>query len=255
MASNPISCNTVHHKALDFHFNFFTYDKDQLDLSLNFNFNKANFIGLNNYFECLNWSFLAKIGNPEDMYQAICEHFNTAIDLYVPKFKRRLNNKPPWFNSRLCNLKNIVNKCHKNYKKYGTDEYHGKFEHSRREYNFLRNFLYKNYVFAMETQIKTNSSAFWHYIDCKRDNKNSIPKRMFYGDLVSDGNEESCDLFAKFFQTTFVKPNSDNTVLVPPSPNNISNLNITADDVLTAINYLKNDTKCSIGAYPSFFFF
>lgn len=254
MSSNPISCNTVHHKALDFHFEFFEYDNDKIDLSLKYNFNKADFIGLNTYFETIDWSFLSDLDSPEVIYEKICYKFDTAIDMYVPKQKPRLNNKPPWFNSRLCNLKNITNKSHKIYKKSGDENDRRKFELARKEFTFFRDFLYKKYISNIENNIKLNASAFWNYINSRKDNSHRIPKHMLYGDMKSDGNEESCDLFAKFFQSTFIKPYSNTSESFPLNYVTVANMQLNIDDVLIAINSLKNDSNCSIGTYPSIFF-
>lgn len=255
LSSNPISCNTVHHKALDFHFEFFNYDNDKTDLSLKYNFNKADFVGLNSYFESMDWSFLSGLNSPEVIYEKICCQFDTAIDMFVPKLKPTLNNKPPWFNSRLCNLKNITNKCHKIYKKSGDENDRSKFELARKEFTFYRDFLYKQYIFNIENKIQLNSTAFWIYINSRKDNRNRIPKQMYYGVMKSDGNEESCDLFANFFQSTFIKPNFDNSINFPQNFITAPNLQLNLEDVLTAISSLNNNNaNCSIGTYPSLFF-
>ena len=112
-----------------------------------------------------------------------------------------------------------------------------RFELLRKEYNFYQNFLYKQYISNMESIIKYNSSAFWNFIHCKRDN-NSIPKRMFYGDLSSNNIQESCELFADYFQTTFIKPTFD--LFFVPNNNSDNNhyFDISLDDLMNAINSL-----------------
>lgn len=254
LSANPVSINTVHHKALDFIFEFFSYEKELLVQTFKYNFNKADFDGLNNYLEKVDWSSGPTSNDPEVMYVFICDHFDKAISLYVPEFEPRWGNKPPWFNSRLCNMRNTKNKAYKKFRLSGSENDKAQFVLARQEFNFFRNFLYRQYIFNIENKIKSDSAAFWHYLNSKRDN-NNIPSRLHYNSMISENAVESCDLFSKFFQSTFVKPSSTTSNTQHScSPIREISFNITMDDVVVAINSLKNETVCSVGAYPSLFF-
>lgn len=255
LAGFPVSQNSVHHKALDFKFEFFSFDKEISYPILEYNFNRACFDGLNDYFKLVDWSVLDKSDDPSTIYSTICSHFDMAISLNVPMIEPKLNNKPPWFSARLRHLKNVKNKAYAKFRDSKSETDRNLFIFARNEFNFLRNFLYKQYIFEIENKIKSNSSAFWHFLKSKKDNKNNIPKRMHYDNMESDNILNSCNLFSNYFQKTFVRPalNSSSSHLTVNGNNGI-NFCINVNDVTEAINYLGNDTKSSVGAYPSIFF-
>jgi len=62
---------------------------------------------------------------------------------------------------------------------------------STNEFEFLDKFLYNQYIANVESRQKSNP------------NDSSIPRRMLLGNLSSDSNTETANLFASYFKANF----------------------------------------------------
>ena len=198
---------SVHHKALLMKFTFYNYIQFSADKQiLSYNFKKANYTALNSYFYSIDWqsALYPNSNSLENMYNIFKNILNNAFEQYVPIKKQFNSSKLPWYNKRLINLKNIRNKAHKHFKKTNLDEDKKIFELRRKEFDFLSNFLYKNYINSIESTIKQNAKSFWIYFNMKRKTP-SLPNRMEYHSNVAENDQEICDLFADYFGSVFVK--------------------------------------------------
>lgn len=239
---SPISRNTVHHKAVVISFEFYTFEKESDSITRAYNFAKGNYAALNNFFTSVDWSFIFDDNDPDRIYNFISDKINFAISLMIPFRKPTLGHKPPWFNRRLVNLKNVKNKAFKKYKKSKNDADLKYFQQIRREFDFLHNFLYRQYIFNIENRLTSDSSAFWQFINTKRRNT-GYPTSMVYDNVVSMNSLDSCNLFASFFQSTFSDHNYFMNRTVEPILDGLD-INISENDIISSISSLKNSAAC-----------
>lgn len=205
-ADFPLLNNSFHHKALQLHLGYYNFSARNPNLKCKtYNYANANFIGLNDYFTAINWNDVFEGKSLESMYTIFKQILATGTDLFVPYYTRRLNFKLPWHNKRLINLKNVKDKAFKRSRLTGNSDDRAKFLQLRKEHEFLNKFLYRQYITSIESNIKRNSKSFWCYLNSKRKGS-ALPQCMELGDEQSNDIQSSCQLFAKFFQSSY---NSD----------------------------------------------
>ena len=156
---------------------------------------------------------------------------NNAFRDFVPKFKRRNNSDPPWYRK----------KSHKRFIKFGGYRYRSVFEHLRREYQFLHRVFYRNYLWSIEDDLKSNSKQFW--VNVNRIRKSSaFPNEMVYNNITSRDWPSSVDLFADFFSSVYnVGVNLFNSTFADVNPRtDVGAISISELDIYTAIMSLDN---------------
>lgn len=109
----PIFPNSVHHNALDVHFSFYDYWKTAKCNNFKFNYSKANFEGISSYMLNIPWNVDLNNENLFHFYSFFFDKLKTAINNNVPKVIVKNNSKSPWYNKRLCNLRNRKSKAYK----------------------------------------------------------------------------------------------------------------------------------------------
>lgn len=250
---NPISRNTVHHKAIVITFEFYIFEKEPHFPTKSYNFVIGDYAAINNYFATVDWSLIFSYIEPTQIHQFLIDKIDYAVSLNVPFVEHSLEHKPPWFNKRLSNLKNVKNKAYKRYKVSNEDADLKYFQQIRREFDFLQNFLYNNYIFIIESRISSDSSAFWQFINVRR-NHTVYPTTMIYDNNSSNNIHETCNLFASYFQTIFTSHNNIDVQSFQPILGNLK-IEISEEDVTSSILELKDNPSCIFpDSVPSLFF-
>ena len=142
-------------------------------------------------------------------------------------------------------LKNARNRAHRRFLKYGGSQFRFSFVQLRREFQFLHRFLYRNYVWSVEQDLKLNSKRFWVYINKSR-KSSGFPNRIVYNDVVSNDLQSSVNLFAEYFSSVY---NSDTDISKPsfhdlPPITDIGSLDISESEIISAMKLL--DTNSSL---------
>lgn len=253
---SPIISNSMHHKAITVTFEFYNYEK-QNEESRRLDFSKADFSEINKYFENLNWSVLYSFQDPINIYEFIKTKFSKAVSDFVPYKSSLMKNKPPWFNSRLSRAKNAKNKAHKKFKDSNCELNRLRFIQLRDDFDTLHKFLYNQYIFKIESSLRSNPKSFWLYLNSLR-KSSGFPSSMEFEGVKSNNTLESCNLFAKFFQNVFEiysNGSSNNTFHLNSLHHNvIDDPVITAEDVLNAISQLKPSFNYEERNLPPIFF-
>lgn len=252
---SPMCSNSLHHKALLITLEFYCYDKKSPDVENVFNFAKADFTAINEWLQSIDWGILDSLSSPLECYDLMCERFTTAINHFVPLKPKILRNKPPWFDAKLCKLKNIKNKAFKIYKRTKNDSDRLYFENLRNEFDKLQNFLFKQYIFNTELKLKSNPSGFWQYVNSKR-NTNGYPTSMEYGNLKANSTIECCNLFTSFFQEVYEQYATSEIDLNISDTNllTLDTFEISEEDVALAISNLKPSFSTESDGFPKIFF-
>lgn len=243
----PFVNNSIHHKALCVEFKLLEFDKLNFNLnrprSLEYDFSKADYIALNSYFNELNFDELLDSNNLNRSYETFMNILEEAYAKFVPLKKVILGRKPVWFNRHLSCLKNKMIKLQK--KSKFNSVFRDKYVSCRREYEALNRFLYRNYLWSVESRVKKDSKAFWSYLNSKRQSF-GLPVNMFFNDATSSDESEICNMFASFFQSNFVSESIDSLLTFDDGIDTISDIGslvLTEKEVELELSGLKANKK------------
>ena len=244
---SPLASTDFHHKAICISLDRYTFLPDispRSSSSLDFCFGKTNFAGLNSYLSGINWFEHLDGLNLNDMYIQLVELLHIGYLNHVPKIARRNNSDPPWFSKSLRKLKNARNKAHTRFLSHGGVHFRRIFVQHRREFQFLHRFLYRNYLWSIEQNLKLDSKRFWVYINSSK-KSSGYPNQMVYKDQISTDLQTSVNLFADYFCTVY---NSDQNIPVPIFSNlspitDLGSIDISESEVICAMQLLDNNAS------------
>lgn len=247
----PLLNNSIHHKALLVTFNMIVLNSfvfDICDDKPKFDFLRADYASLNNYFYLVDWDKILDCPSLDVAYTKFRNILESAISESVPVKRTVHSNKPIWFNRSLSRVKNALNKI---YKKSATDNsLRGVLCQLRKEYEFLKKFVYRQYIFSLECKIKQNSKTFWTFINTKRKSI-GIPSNMFYDNISSDDRKQICDMFASYFQSNFINEAiTCNSALRANAITDLGLLQLTEDDILSELSSLDSSVSLAPDNFP-----
>ncbi|XP_055850619.1 uncharacterized protein LOC129915173 [Episyrphus balteatus] len=237
----PLLNNCIHHKALRFELKclrFYNFDCSNQEIDYKYDFAKADYIGINNFLNSVDWNVVLCFQDLERNYKTFQNIIYEAFSSYIPVKRMKKNNKPVWFTKSLSRLKNTLNKTYK-MSKVGSG-FRSEYCRIRREYDFLKKFLYKQYVWSLESNIKSNSKCFWQYINSKRKSV-GIPAYMTYKGIGSSDLNKICNLFASFFRSNFrSNPAHSELNYNMPTIIDMGYIYISEEEILSALGKLEN---------------
>lgn len=238
----PLSRIDEYHPPLLLSTEWHRTNGDKKQLYRQFCFKRTDFVGLNNYFDQIQFEELFANKTLDESIDAFYNVLQSGIDLFVPKTVIRTPSKCPWSNKRLRQLKNKRNKESKRFKSTGEmipyDEAYAAFES-------LNCALYNEYVNNIKSKLKADPSSFWRYVNSKRDN-NGSPKLLFYGNKSSSYENEQAELFAEFFKTNYTSSMGRPTLdLDETTLNTYNNFILTEHCVFDGL--MKINTKKGVG--------
>ena len=258
--TEPLLYCDMHHNAMEIVFDLFSFSKCSVthsnvnSVAYFSNFKAADYNVINNFLINVNFDNVLCNNSLSDGARGFVDILKEAVAIHVPQAKSMGNNHPPWFNPSLIRLRNAKNKAYKCQLKHNSSIYIENFVRLRKEFKFLHRFLYKNYIFSVESELKSNSRVFWSFISKKR-SCNNIPDRMHLGVASSGSLKETCELFANYFESVFTTPSKDYgrgydhlTELL-----DLGNLVIEEDEVLCKLKSLDNSTSSGPDGLPNIF--
>lgn len=207
-----------------------------------FNFKKGDYVGLNNYFNSVDWthtmSQCSDVDTSVDEFYTVLLH---ACQKFIPLKKKMVKNDPPWYDHRLKNLKNRTSKANKKYK--STKNPRKKFKRKMKflslskEFHSLRTELFNKYRVNTERMLTSDPAKFWSYIKSRK-KTSGYPSMMYRGNVKARSPGEICDLFADNFESVYV---NDDVYFSDFSRNfdhidkrvDIGAMSLTIDDVMT----------------------
>ncbi|KAF9411397.1 hypothetical protein HW555_009798 [Spodoptera exigua] len=126
-------------------------------------------------------------------------------DKYIPTKTIAHCSHPPWYNSALVKMLKEKYKYHRRYKTYrNISDYHS-FSLLRNRVIELEKSCFNTYMANIESAITKNPKYFWSYIKSKN-NTNTFPNVMRYGNETASTGEGISNLFAKYFRSTYQDP-------------------------------------------------
>ncbi|CAG9137015.1 unnamed protein product [Plutella xylostella] len=113
----------------------------------------------------------------------------------------------------------------------------------------IESICYDKYITKVEDSIKSNPKMFWSFFKnkCK---SNTLPSLMTLGTITASSGKQICDLFAEFFNSTFLDPVTDQSVNDKPSFNLPLDANLSCIEIneeLVKVHLRKLDVSKSAG--------
>ena len=163
------------------------------------------------FFESIDFSYLHNIHDVNEMVDSFYELLYDAIDEFVPNASIRSNNKPIWYDNKLTNLKNVMNRQYRklaNKRKADCDADDSDFKKAQAEFNEYQQIRYNQHIKDIAESSKGDPKRFWKYINGKR-NTNTIPNKLSYdGETVTEDFDKA-KMFAKFFASVYINHGED----------------------------------------------
>lgn len=171
-----------------------------------FNYARADFAGLNDYFEGTDWSFIQHSASTDEVLEIFYMVLYIGVEAYVPRKKVRSIKYPTYFSRKSINLLNKKNKAFRKWRmtcRSVEDEViHNKYIVLRAMTKKSIDIDYNNFVSSVQTRIMRNVRVFWSYVRSKRSGT-GFPGHMHYDGRKSDNLNDIVALFAEFFLSVY----------------------------------------------------
>ena len=131
----------------------------------------------------------------------------TLRDKYIPHKMTSKRTFPPWYSSALKKVLKEKHKFFRKYKVYGNMEDYESFSLLRRRAKSLEKLCYESYIRRTEESLAKTPKAFWSFIKYTRKNSSACPATMSYRSETANSGDTVCNLFAEYFQSTFLNTN------------------------------------------------
>lgn len=226
-----------------------------------YNFRNADYSGINDYFESVQWEGLLD----DRVNQSLSTFYSKlrfAINSFVPKTKKKSNKFPPWFSSETVLLLRLKNKAYAKYKSTLSPADLHAYRLLRKNSKRAISGNYLTYIHNIQFNIQEgDTKPFWKFVNNRRKSSAGIPNAMFYENVPAVGGLQIANLFAEFFKSVFV--HSDSGCNIPPhifgsgsdSEGNtlITSLAFSSDEVFQKLNTLDTKKGCGPDGIPAMF--
>ena len=117
---------------------------------------------------------IIRIKNPKEAYDKWHTEICTLIGKYIPEYRIKKNQSPPWFDKDLRKLNRRKLAAHKKWKINSSNENFLMFCEKREEFKDTFKYKKKQYLDKVASQITTNPKLFWRTFNYKtKTNQNS----------------------------------------------------------------------------------
>ena len=181
-----------------------------------------------------------------------CINKEIAENVPTRTVKQNTSSYPDWYSSDL--IKNIIlkKKLHKISIQSGLQDDEIYLKRQRALCIRLSRIDYKKYIDYVENSSRLNIKNFWKFLNSFR-KSNSIPESVFLGNSSSDDLQGTCNLFATYFSSQYTcHPPFFHDCLYSDIPIDFD-INITEDEVLSALIKVKESSALGSDGLPSIF--
>ncbi|XP_062540990.1 uncharacterized protein LOC134209025 [Armigeres subalbatus] len=254
-ATEPLIDLDLNHPALEItiQLKLPTVYEDVADLH-SLDFHRADYTTLCETISAIDWRALGTATCVDDAVDYFNEQVNQAILDCVPL--RRPVPKPPWSNSRLCQLKRARSKALRSYCRSRCPFLKRVFTQASNSYRLYKRFLYKRYMIRTQSNLRRNPKQFWSFVNSKRKG-NGLPVEMYLKDKSASTLQGKCNLFVEHFKTAFngsVASQSQIIAALHDTPRNtveLSCFEISTHLVKAAIDKLKQSSSIGPDGIPA----
>lgn len=187
-------------------------NRSYMPVNQSFNFSRTNFSYLRELLNNVLWPVFS------NDFSDSCTHFYDILfmnfQLSIPITCRNDSSScPPWFTKQLKYLKNRRNRLYRKFKSSGSTTDYFNYSIVMHKCDSLNRKLYNIYLIKMKTRLNSDPKAFFNFVNSKRKVK-GFPAALNYRGISKSSDHEIADLFADFFQSTYVN-NSDSLLSYP----------------------------------------
>ncbi|XP_053686510.1 uncharacterized protein LOC128736051 [Sabethes cyaneus] len=217
-----------------------------------FNFGKIDFVAFKESLHILDWTELDNLADVDLAVDYFDATLNRLFRIHVPV--PRLHAKPPWSNSRL-HLKRNRSAALRKYTNRRNPVTKHDFCQISNEYRTYSRHLYSCYVRRMQDDLRKNSKRFWSFVNEKR-KQAGLPSYMFLGNLTSDNQQTTCDLFERHFSSVFNSTTASTAQVgdamrnVPENMFDLGSVRFCEADINTGLSKLKNSSSAGPDGIP-----
>ena len=168
---------------------------------------KADYVKLRRIMNETDWNCVTNAENVNSAWEYFNEVLSSAVHKCVPRVKvsdgKKMN--PPWFNAR---AKRIVRRKYFAWKRYTESRSYVRYtEYVKARNNAAKKLrkIRRDYEKCLIDKIKSNSKAFYMYINSKTKSKSSVTRLKNSEGVLTSNDLETADELNKFFQSVYVK--------------------------------------------------
>lgn len=256
---HPLLNIDVYHPALCIDVNLVTNTVKKLSSSTKskaYNFRKANFIDLYMEMGSINWEFLYKYEEINQLVDEFYQCLYTTLDKFVPRCGNKKTSYPHWFSTTLKQKMSNKTYFHIKYKKYRTHFYYTEFTKLRKECKQLAHSDYRTYINKIQNELKTNPSQFWQYVRSKSGHS-GVPGVMNYSNKQLTSPTSIVNSFKEYFSSVFVSDSVSNSEThfsgIRPSSDIVHIAEINEVDLIRATKKLKGNLCSGLDNVPALF--
>lgn len=204
------------------------------------NFRKADYDELRRSLETVDWSQVTMCDDLNVAVYRFTSLLHESFSHCVPCFRPPV--KPLWSTRELRNCKKQRNRAQRRYRNARTLANKISFNVLSRQHRNLNLQLYRRYVNKIQRNLTRNPKQFWQFVKSKR-KETGLPAAMHFDQQVANTPGEQADLFARFFNSVFVRSSTgdvgDALEMVPQDAVSIDVFEVTAPVLVKAASKLK----------------
>ena len=223
------------------------------------NFEKADFAGINNFFDGINWNESLKDKNVNEAWEFIKENIKKAQNLFVPNKIINVNKVRPNHISHDDTLHFLLKNKRQLFKLYKKNRN----KTNMYNYNLARNkvsmkirLLNKEKETKIAKNIKQNPKAFYQFISSKLLKKDGVADLVDEKGVFTKNDTEKCEVINQFFSSVFTKEDLNDVpefVFEGNIPNTLTTCDINIEDVEKALfNLNPNKSPGPDNFHPTF---
>lgn len=168
-------------------------------------FSKGDYDAIKAELDLMNWTQILRSVNLKDAVTIFYKVLYKLRDKYTPIKTFKKSSNPPWYTPALIKIIKEKYKYHRKSKQYKNLSDYNSFSILRSRAIELEKNCYEKYIEKIEASIVKSPKSFWTYVKSKRV-MGAFPNVMHYGESSADTGEVICDLFARYFKSTFLEP-------------------------------------------------
>lgn len=160
---------------------------------------RGDYIGLYSFFSSFDWSEIQELPDCNAQVERFTEIVKSGMDQFIPKYKPNHSKHPHWFSKELRTTLKLKDRCHRKYKKTGSDEWKQNFCSYRKLCKNLYERDQRSYLDSVESSANSQPETFWRYIRSRKNNSHDLIN------LVDSSGEEVHNVanhFAQHFSAT-----------------------------------------------------
>ena len=153
------------------------------------------------------WTLILSQGSVDGAVETFYSILYQLRNDFVPIKSARKAKYPPWFSIPLIKILKEKAKFHRKFKVYGNRDDEQTFKLLRDRAKKVERESYNDYILSIENEIVSNPKAFWTFSKDIRQTS-SLPSNMTYLDESCLDGSGICNLFSKYFSSTFLQQDS-----------------------------------------------